>query len=207
MCFDDKAATWDDDPEKVARSAQVAAAIRRQIDLAAQPRTMEIGAGTGLLARALRDDLGETVLADSSPGMLEAAQAVIVREGLPGWSTALADVDLGELPPGPFDLVLSQLALHHMAEPGRVLRLIGEVLAPGGHLALADLDHDPEGAFHKAHGDFHGHDGFDRQHVSAWLDDLGFTDIEITTATTLTKEVDGAPRDFPIFLATARKPA
>ncbi len=206
MCFDERAATWDDDPDKVARSAEVAVAIRRQVDLGDRPRTLEVGAGTGLLSRALRADLGDVVLSDSSNGMIEVAEQVIAAERLTGWSTAYANVDRGELPAGPFDLVLSQLALHHMAEPESVLRLIHAALNPGGHLAIADLDHDPDGAFHKAHGDFHGHDGFDRVRLTHWLTELRFADIQISTATTLTKDVDGEPREFPIFLATARKP-
>ncbi|MBK6887237.1 MAG: class I SAM-dependent methyltransferase [Tetrasphaera sp.] len=206
MCFDDRAATWDD-PDKVARSAEVADAIRRRLDLTARPRTLEIGAGTGLLSRALRADLGPTTLADSSPGMLAVAAQVIAEEHLDGWTTALADADDASLPGGPYELVLSQLALHHMEHPRAVIGRIHAVLAPGGHLAVADLDHDPEGAFHRAHGDFHGHHGFDRDHLARWLAEAGFTDVFVETVTMLTKEVEGEARAFPLFLATARRPA
>ena len=205
MSFDDRAATWDDDPDKVARSAEVAAAVRRQLDLSGRPRTLELGAGTGLLSRALAEDLGPTILADSSTGMVAVARSVIEARGLDDWQAVEVDVDRGDVPAGPFDLVLSQLALHHMADPPAVLRLVHHVLAEGGWLAVADLDRDPDGAFHAEHGDFTGHHGFDRDVLVGWLDDLGFTDVAVTTATTITKEVDGQQRPFELFLATARR--
>lgn len=205
MSFDERAATWDDDPEKVARSGDVAAAVRRQLALGDRPRTLELGAGTGLLSRALADDLGPTTLADSSPGMLDVARAVIAAQGLEGWDAVEVDVDAGDLPSGPYDLVLSQLALHHLADPPAVLRLVHDVLSDGGQLAVADLDRDPDGAFHAHHDEFTGHHGFDRGDLAQWLEDAGFTDVLVTTATTIDKEIDGHSRAFDLFLATARR--
>ena len=112
MSFDERARTWDDDPGKVATAAEVAAAVLGQIDLSGRPRTLELGAGTGLLSRALRPHLGPTTLADSSPGMLEVARAVIAAQELDGWQAIEVDVDRDVIPGGPFDLVVAQLAVH-----------------------------------------------------------------------------------------------
>ncbi len=205
MSFDERARTWDDDPGKVATAAEVAAAVLGQIDLSGRPRTLELGAGTGLLSRALRPHLGPTTLADSSPGMLEVARAVIAAQGLDGWRAIEVDVDRDVIPGGPFDLVVAQLAVHHMAHPRAVLQQIHEVLAPGGQVAIADLDLDPQGDFHQAHGDFTGHHGFDREAVTGWLRDLGFVEVAISTATSITKPSHGQEQRFPLFLATGRR--
>ena len=51
--FDDKAATWDDDPAKVERAGEVARAIRAAVPLNTSVRMLEYGAGTGLVTQAL----------------------------------------------------------------------------------------------------------------------------------------------------------
>jgi hypothetical protein len=49
--FDEQAATWDEDPAKVERSAVVAAAIIATVPLSSATRMLEYGAGTGLVTR------------------------------------------------------------------------------------------------------------------------------------------------------------
>jgi tRNA (cmo5U34)-methyltransferase len=45
------------------------------------------------------------------------------------------------LPQGPFDLVVSCLAVHHLDSEGKrdLFRRIGEILRPGGRFVLADV--------------------------------------------------------------------
>ncbi len=77
---------------------------------------LDLGTGSGgtlaaVLAR--HPGAGATAL-DESAAMLDAA-----RSRLAGLSVALRVGDLGEpLPPGPFDLVVSALAVHHLDDPG-----------------------------------------------------------------------------------------
>ena len=71
--FDARAATWDDDPTKVARARAIADAILREVPLAASMDALEYGAGTGLLGFMLRDRVADLTLADVSDGMLEVA--------------------------------------------------------------------------------------------------------------------------------------
>ena len=67
--FDERAATWDDDPAKVERARVVAAAIRSTLALQGSERLLEHGAGTGLLSEALGADVGSITMADTSAGM------------------------------------------------------------------------------------------------------------------------------------------
>ena len=65
------------------------------------------------------------------------------------WSeVSVFDVEHDELPAERYDLVLALLALHHMGDVAAVIDRCGRLLAPAGHLALIDLDHDADGAFH-----------------------------------------------------------
>ena len=74
MNFDNKAKSWDADPMKVARAEAVAAGIRSGVHLNATMSGFEYGCGTGLLSFALRENLQQITLADSSSGMLEVLQ-------------------------------------------------------------------------------------------------------------------------------------
>lgn len=75
------------------------------------------------------------------------------------------------------------------------------LLAPGGHVAIADLDAE-DASFHAGLEGFDGHDGFDRHQLTRDLQEAGFQDVRVSDCTTIAK--DG--RDFPVFQAVARRP-
>ncbi|KRF17372.1 SAM-dependent methyltransferase [Nocardioides sp. Soil797] len=204
--FNEHAATWDDDRGNVDRANAVAAVVRTVVPVRADMRALEIGGGTGLLARALADDLATVTVTDVAPGMVEAAGRALDNPRYDGWDARLYDIEHDPLPDERFDLVLGLLTLHHMGDVPAVVRRCAELLRPGGWIALIDLDHDPNGDFHASVHDFHGHDGFTRDSVRRWLGDAGFAGVTMTDAGTVTKEVDSTERDFPMFLATAQAP-
>jgi tRNA (cmo5U34)-methyltransferase len=110
-----------------------AAAIK---DVPAQT-ILELGIGTGETAkRVLAAHPGAQLTAiDSSEEMLERARRVV-----PGADLRLARLE-DELPTGPFDLVVSALAVHHLDGAGKqdLFRRIAAALSPGGTFVLADV--------------------------------------------------------------------
>ena len=100
---------------------------------------LELGTGTGETARAVLDKHPQAHLTtiDGSPRMVRVA-----RENLPAHRV---DVVLGRLedplPAGPFDLVVSALAVHHLEGEGKadLYRRVAAVLAPAGRFVLADV--------------------------------------------------------------------
>jgi len=98
---------------------------------------LELGIGTGeTTRRVLASHAGAQLTAiDSSPEMLERA-----REVVPDADLRLARLQ-DPLPDGPFDLVVSALAVHHLDGPGKqdLFRRIAAVLEPGGAFILADV--------------------------------------------------------------------
>lgn len=205
MDFNAEAETWDDEPHRVERAARIAQVIRAAVDLTHRPRTLELGSGTGLLARALAETLGPVTLVDNAARMVEVGLAKARSAGHADWDGAVVDLGVEELPPGPYDLVISQLALHHVGDVPAALNDVVAALRPGGQVALVDLDHDPQGRFHNNHLDFDGHHGFSRAELSDWLTAAGLEQVRITTATELTKDVDGVEHTFPLFLAVGVK--
>jgi tRNA (cmo5U34)-methyltransferase len=103
-----------------------------------QARTiLELGIGTSETAKrvlAQHPDARLTAI-DSSPEMVERARSVVPQAELR--VARLEDA----LPAGPFDLVVSALAVHHLDGAGKqdLFRRVAAVLAPGGAFVLADV--------------------------------------------------------------------
>ena len=206
--FDSAAATWDDDPGKMARSHVIAAAIARAVPLAGVRDALEYGCGTGQVTWALARHLpseAHVSLADASPGMLEVVRARLAERPeaeRERFGVLALDLTQDRLPADSLDLVYTSMALHHVLDLATVLRRFRQGLRPDGWLAVADLDHDPEGAFHGEH--FTGHHGFQRDQLATELRASGFSEPTFETVTTLVKEHEGREAEFPVFLATCR---
>jgi tRNA (cmo5U34)-methyltransferase len=98
-------------------------------------RVLELGTGSGVTSRRVleRHPHAHLTGVDSSEHMLAAAD-------LPGADLRLQD--LGDpLPEGPFDVVFSALAIHHLdaASKADLFARVAAVLAPGGRFVMADV--------------------------------------------------------------------
>ena len=98
---------------------------------------LDLGSGTGITAqRMLSVHPGaDLVGVDASEAMLAHA-----RELVPGATFVVADLE-APLPPGPFDVVVSAFAVHHLdgAAKADLFARVAAVLAPGGRFALCDV--------------------------------------------------------------------
>ncbi len=95
-------------------------------------RVLDLGAGTGLLSAAVADAFAEVELEllDASEPMLAVAQD---RLGEAVAAVHIADMS-DDLPAGPFDAVVSALAVHHLehADQRALMQRVHSALAPGG---------------------------------------------------------------------------
>lgn len=98
---------------------------------------LELGTGTGETAKRVRavHQHGRWTGIDSSEPMLARARQVLPEAEL--LHRQLEDT----LPPGPFDLVVSVLAIHHLDGEGKrdLFRRIADVVRPGGRFVLGDV--------------------------------------------------------------------
>jgi ubiquinone/menaquinone biosynthesis C-methylase UbiE len=199
--FDDAAATWDDDPGHERRQVAVAHAIQNAVDLNPGMRAVDVGGGTGRLSILLAGLVGSVVVTDPSAGMVQVARERIEAAGLGDRLRAIqADLTTDRLE-GSYDVAWSSMALHHVQDLDGLLRSVAGLLVDGGRLCIADLDEDPDGAFHADKVDFDGHHGFDRQRLAEQLAHAGLTDVGFVDATTILK----GDREFGVFLCTATK--
>ncbi len=198
--FDERAATWDDDPAKVERARAVADAISQQVTIDGSTRMLEYGAGTGLFTQAVWEatgSIGPVTLADTSSGMREQMERKVAAGVLP--DARVVDLDLSHGAPSGerFDLIVSVLVLHHIDPLRPVLAAFAELLADGGHLCVVDLVAE-DGSFHGE--GFHGHHGFDPAELAGWLGDAGFAQVEVAPC----HEIERDGGTYPMFLAVAR---
>ena len=100
---------------------------------------LELGTGTGETARrVLAKQPGARLLGiDSSPEMLEVARAALAAFDVELSLRAIED----PLPAGPFDLVVSALAVHHLDSEAKqaLFAHVADVLGPGGLFVLDDV--------------------------------------------------------------------
>ncbi len=198
--FDEKAATWDEDPTRLERAKAVARSIRAAVPLSRSTRVLEYGAGTGLVSQELASGVGPLTLADPSAGMRGVIRSKIDAGVLPG-STRVWDLDLstGEPPPEQFDLIATVMTLHHIHDLAPVLAGFVAMLDDGGRLCLADLVKE-DGSFHSDPG-FDGHHGFDLEELAGQLEAVHLADVHVE----LVHDVMKNGRAYPVFLATCAK--
>lgn len=224
--FDQEAAAWDEAPARVRLASDIAEAIARRVAPTPDMDVLDFGCGTGLVSLALATRTASATTAagpaspdatgapplcvrsvtgvDSSQGMLDVLTAKAARLGLANVHTRLCDLDAGDALTGPYHLVISSMTLHHIRAVAPLLAQCHRVLAPGGHLCIADLDPDG-GQFHADNTGIY-HMGFERAALRHQFEEAGFADVRDKTAAEITRPAaNGEMRRFTVFLMSGRK--
>jgi 2-polyprenyl-3-methyl-5-hydroxy-6-metoxy-1,4-benzoquinol methylase len=200
--FDQKARTWDDDPVRAARAAEVAHLIGARIPLRPEMHVLDFGGGTGLLGFHLLPQVASVTFADPSEGMLGEVERKLQAGGHANGRTLRIDPDAPELPRR-YDAIVSLMTLHHVVDPPATIRLLAAHVEPGGWLALCDLDTE-DGTFHDdPHADVHH--GFDRDELASSVEGVGFGDVRVSTAHIMRRDRPGGVREYPLFLLTGQR--
>lgn len=106
--------------------------LLRQIPAGAQ-RVLDVGCGSGTLARRLADVVPHVDAFDASPVMIAEAR----KDAPPNLSLQLADAMTVDLPPESYDAVVSSMVLHHLPLEEALTRMAGWVRPGGTLIALA----------------------------------------------------------------------
>lgn len=115
--------------------------IARDVAGARPESVLEVGAGTGALARRLVARGLTVTVTDLDPAMANRA-----RRRLPDSAeVVVADVAALPFPDASFDLVLATLTVHHWPDVPAAAAEVSRVLRPGGQALVWDLAKDPSG--------------------------------------------------------------
>ena len=202
--FDLKAKEWDMNPVHIERSKAIAKQMIRLLPLTNNMCALEFGAGTGVLSFLLKDRFAEITLMDSSREMLKKAEEKIEDEDRSKFKTLFLNLATEDYHVESFDIIFSQMVLHHINDTAAIFSKFYNLLNPGGILAIADL-YLEDGSFHE--GDMSVHFGFDPEKLSAILLQQGFINPAITSCFVIRKQISAdKTKEYPVFLLTAVKP-
>jgi len=201
--FDQKALEWDKNQMHFERTVAVAALLQKKIPDTSNIKAMEFGAGTALLSFYFKDRFSEITLIDSSPEMLRMAEQKMEPTDKEKIKTVYLDLEKEDFNGGPFDIIYSQMVLHHITDINGILRKLFHLLSPGGVLAIADL-YQEDGSFHDgAEGVLHG---FDPDKLKEIVLQQGFHEYQVEPCFIIRKESSpGIITAYPVFLMTARR--
>ena len=202
--FDGEARTWDENPGRVKMARSIADAINENVEITGGMEVLDFGCGTGLLTLHFQPMVKKITGADSSQGMLDILASKIENLGLSNVGIIyLEEGDTGRLR-GEYDMIVSGMTMHHVKDIAALVAKFSELVKPGGHICLADLDSD-NGLFHEDNtGVFHH--GFSRDYLKKELEGAGFSDVKAVTAAEVEKKgADGVERKFTVFLMCGRR--
>ena len=201
--FDIKAAGWDQDPMRRERSEVVANGIKNIIPLSGDMIALEYGSGTGLTSFLLKDHVKEITMMDNSAEMVKIMNKKILDSGVWNLKTLFFDLEKDHWNGGKFDIIITQMVLHHISDYKSILNKFHQMLNPEGYIAIADL-YSEDGSFHGE--GFKGHRGFDIEEFSSEIRNMNFNIISANKCFSINKRItDTAMRQFDLFLLIAKK--
>jgi ubiquinone/menaquinone biosynthesis C-methylase UbiE len=151
----------------------------------------------------LKDYLKAITLMDNSIEMIKVIKKKIKASEATNLTGLNFDLENTDYSAEKFDLIFTQMVLHHVADIQNVLLRFSKLLNPGGYLAIADL-YPEDGSFHGA--DFTGHKGFNVEILSDQIKKLGFKDVSHQQCYVINKKIsDTESKPFAVFLMIALK--
>lgn len=199
--FDEASKTWDLRPASVALANACVENINRVITLKNDAKILEYGCGTGLVSFGLSNETNAVLGMDNSDGMVEQFNKKVADANFSNIKAIKHNIEKEDLPSNEFDLVVINMALHHIKDISTFTKKAYESLKKDGYLSINDLDKE-DGTFHKKHNnDGVFHFGFDKDKLEENLKIQGFKIVDYKIVLVDKRE----DRDFPIFNLIAQK--
>ncbi len=172
--FDDVSGRWDD-----MRSSFFSENVREVVLARARPEpgatAADLGAGTGFITEGLIRSGLRVIAVDQSQAMLDEMKRkfadpaeIDFRLAIPG-GIPIADAEV--------DYVFANMFLHHVEDPGGMIREMSRIMKPGGRITISDLDeHDHEFLRTEQQDRWLG---FDRCDIERWFLEAGLKDVTV----------------------------
>ncbi len=193
--FKHKAESYERVDHRVANVENIANSIINHIHFESTMNIMDFGSGTGLLLEKIAPFVSSITAVDVSKSMNE--QLDKKRDGL-ACELEIAELDLTKSNLNKtFDGIISSMTMHHIDDVQAMFTKFYSMLNKDGFIAIADLETE-DGSFHTEDtGVFHF--GFDREELFGFAKAAGFTNIEVSSVSTVNKPHG----NYPVLLLTA----
>jgi SAM-dependent methyltransferase len=131
----------------------------------------DLGCGTGQVTAALSPWVKHVIAVDASEAMLSAAAVRLADCG----NVELRRGELESVPiaAGAVDVALLFLVLHYLPDVRQAIAEAARVVRAGGRLLIVDMEAHGRAEYREQMG--HVWQGFERDQLSAWLGDAGFS--------------------------------
>jgi tRNA (cmo5U34)-methyltransferase len=201
--FDSKASEWDKNPMHWDRSEAIVNEIKKLVPLKKEMTALEFGAGTGITSFLLKDYLKEITLIDNSQEMVKVINEKIKSSKVKNLKTLNFNLETDEYKEGKFDLIFTQMVLHHVNDIEKIINIFYRLLNSNGHLVIADL-YEEDGSFHGE--GFTGHKGFNMDSLSVILLKNRFSEISHKTCFVIDRKIsETESKQFDVFIMTAKR--
>ena len=200
--FDIKANDWDKNSANLERARGIANQLLMTIPFRPGMKVMEFGAGTALLSFMLHDLFSSVTLVDNSGEMIRICNEKILQTKTKHIQALKLDLEQEQFE-DKFDMIYTQMALHHVSDVSNMIFRFHHLLNDKGILVIADL-YPEDSTFHD--NGFAGYKGFDPEWLSTLLNQAGFEKITYNECF-IQKKIDseGNEKKYPVFLMIANK--
>jgi len=162
---------------------------------------LDVGAGTGFLTEGAAKIARKVIALDFSEAMTGESRLKLSGRNV---EFKIGNVEQIPLPDASVNAVIGNMILHHCLNPDVALKDMARVLAPGGRLALSDLQQHNYEFLRTEHADRWL--GFNIPRVRIMLDQAGFDDVNLRALESCcSTTIEHGQVKIPMFLASGRR--
>ena len=202
--FDTVAKEWDANPLRKKIAQHVITEIKKNVKLHSKVEALDYGTGTGLILLGIQPYIASITGMDNSQGMLDVLQEKLTTANIKNASLFQHNIETNDLGKDKFDLIVSSMTLHHIADTSDFFKKAFDALKSGGKICIADLETE-DGSFHQNQDMSVKHLGFDIQIIKTLIDKIGFASCKVYPFFSIKKETDTGVKTYPLLMAVATK--
>lgn len=193
--FNALAKEWDSKPQRVEGAMVFVDKIIETINKDIKSfDLLDYGCGSGLVSFGFADKVNSIVGLDNSESMVGVYNDKAKRVNFSNIQSKLHDINKEHLPLEKFDLVATNMTMHHIKDIKMFVEKLTSSLKKDGHLFIADLKIE-DGKFHSDNTGVE-HFGFDTEHLISIFEDVGLSNI---TCEVLNK-IDKPHNSYEVFI-------
>ncbi len=170
--FKHKAKTWDNNPIRLQMAHKFFSEIIKSVDIKKDFSILDFGCGTGLLGLQFQDKVNHITMIDTSKEMLEVLEEKVTKNNFNNISILNAKIEKTNIDKAKFNLIVSLMAFHHVANIEEVIKTFKKLLKPGGYIIIGDLVKE-DGSFHNY--EHVEHRGFELDFIEGIFKSNGFS--------------------------------
>lgn len=174
--FNALAKQWDSKPARVEGAMTFVDKICQLLDKDIKNfDILDYGSGSGLVSFGFANKVNSILGLDNSESMVEVYNEKAKSINFDNIQSRLHDINKEELPKNSFDLIATNMTMHHIKDIRMFIEKLHFSLKEGGDIFIADLIKE-DGRFHSDNTGVE-HFGFDTEHLISIFNEVGLKNI------------------------------